>query len=657
VEGPEGGYFVDFLFDRDKPDWVLAGGDDSLGIWKSENGGKSWTLVSDELLNVTAWEFARDSSRPGLIYATDIYGRHPLLRSTDGGETWADKCSGITYRRTHGITVAMTAHGASRVLVGCAYGWGDPGEDGPPDRGAIFASEDLGETWKPVDFPSTAVKLLETAPDETTVYAGTARGLFRSDDAGDHWEPVQVGLPKGQISGLEILDDGHIFVAVPENPDNALYRSTDGGQTWAGLGLAGHGIWDVMVEPESDGKIIYAGTLDAGVMKTTDGGATWQPMNQNISSAIIIGLGLSPSGTLLASTYANEGILRSTDGAKTWRRSNSGLTPICLSSVRFDPNDRNRLLVGALGPYSFAAGDQAPTLWEGRLRDGRVEEWKLWDLPNRQVYAPSVRPGHPGDILVGTFGFGLLFSKDGGDSFEPVHPSGFCTALLWNPENPDVAIASIMDLKPDFTPVGTKMARTKDGGSTWHVDSVPFLAERIAAAPRSATLWAAAESGLYVSKDDGVTWNLAAFGDTRVNAVALDPFNATNIYVALQDQKLFKSTDRGGTWYPIPSGPWSANAEPAVLLVDRLQPERLYVGLTAAEIHPPEHDPLRGGLWFTENDGADWHDGSGTMHCDHIRDLVQAPGGQHLYVATYAGGLYSIARDALAKAVPLRDEP
>ena len=647
--GPEGGYFVDFLFSHENPNWILAGGDDSIGIWKSTDGGDSWRLVSKEWRNVTAWEFERDPETPTTIYTVDIYGRYPLLKSIDDGETWMRKDVGITQPRTHSIAVVPKAPGGSVVLVGTMVGWEDSGDAPAPDNGGIFKSTDGGDTWSQIEFRATAVKYLEATPDGTTVYAGTAKGLYRSSDGGAAWEKVSSGLPEGEVSGLEILPSGDIYAAVPNNPGDALYVSKDGGATWKGLGLKGEGIWDIIIDPDTEGKTIYVGTLSSGPFKTTDGGATWRRMTSGIYSSIVICLAQDRKKNLLCSTYANEGILRSTNGGESWHRASKGLTPLCASTVRFDPNDASRLLVTALGPYSFNQAAQAPTLWEGKVDRAGAVSWKRWDHLVQQVYAASVPIGEPDKLLLGTFGKGVLFSKDGGKTFESVLDTGVCSETVFDPGNPKVAMASVLNLLTGYTPAGTLIMRTDDGGETWQKVDVEFLTEVFIAERDSDRVWAAAEGGLRLSEDNGATWAVKGLKGETVTAIAQHPDRPAVLYAADKRQKLYRTADAGETWKPIEHPGWPQSADIRAMLVDAKEPDRVYVGLNAAEIHNTRTgaDPLRGGLWMSPDGGVTWKDVSGTMSCDHVRGLGQSPDGKWLYVATYSGGLLQASVDSI----------
>jgi photosystem II stability/assembly factor-like uncharacterized protein len=641
--GPGGGYFTHFLFDPAEPKTILACGDDCDGIWKSADGGDTWRLVTEEWRNVTAWEVQRDPYDRNTLYSVDIYGRHPLLKSTDGGETWEQKWSGITHRRTHSAAIVKNSSGSgSTVLVGTMLGWSDnPGE---PDvtKGGLFKSTDGGESWRQVEFVSAVVGHLRVFPDGRTVLAGTSKGLYRSSDGGETWTLlVGNGLPEGDVSGLTITPDGVVYAAVPNNPGDALYRSDDNGEHWRGLGLAQHGIWDIIIEPGTDHQTIYCGTLGpTGVVKTTDGGKSWKPMNNGISSGMIICLAQNSNKDLFCSTYANEGILRSTDGAESWHSVSQTVHAHYPTRIVFDPNDPARLVVAAHGPYNFEEWAQAPCLWEGRLaRDGRVA-WQLNKNLKWELYAVAIPKDDSNKLLLGTFGKGVLFSKDRGAHFEPVFSQGYCTAAVFDTDNPEVAVAAVNNVTPDFKETGKLIVRTEDGGQTWTRQDVDFYANAFVTENGSDRIWAATEAdGVYLSEDNGKNWQRVGLAGQQLLCIAQDPARPDVLYAGGEAPALHKSVDGGRTWAAITHPAWCEGADVRVMVFDPENSDRLYVGLNGNERHLGQRDVFRGGLWTSPDGGTTWQDLSGTLHEDGIWDIKVSPDAKYLYVATYGAGI------------------
>ncbi|HMR67812.1 MAG TPA: exo-alpha-sialidase, partial [Anaerolineae bacterium] len=197
-----------------------------------------------------------------------------------------------------------------RVLVGTRKG------------AFILSSDERREAWE-VSGPHFAgweVYHLKGSPaDPNRLYASQSTGWFgqliqRSDDGGQSWEPagnefVYEGVPGThqwydgsqhpwefkRIWHLEpSLTDPDIVYAGGE--DAALFRSSDGGQTWqefGGLRSAKGHLWQpgagglclhtILLDPGNPNRIFVAISA-AGAFRTDDGGETWQPINQGLES-------------------------------------------------------------------------------------------------------------------------------------------------------------------------------------------------------------------------------------------------------------------------------------------------------------------------------------------------------------------------------------
>jgi hypothetical protein len=109
-----------------------------------------------------------------------------------------------------------------------------------------------------------------------------------------------------------------------------LYRSDDGGRTWAMVGLPGqgHGVDVMAIAPHpTEAGTLYVGTHDAGVLKTTDGGRTWRAVSAGVGGRDVHGLAIHPDNpdTLHALVReAGAGLYRTTDGGDTWVRVDDG---------------------------------------------------------------------------------------------------------------------------------------------------------------------------------------------------------------------------------------------------------------------------------------------------------------------------------------------
>ncbi|MBV9546177.1 MAG: glycosyl hydrolase, partial [Chloroflexi bacterium] len=226
------------------------------GVWKTSDGGRFWTNISDGFFRTGAvGALAVAESDPNVLYAgmgeCNIRGNvshgDGVYGSTDGGRTW--RHLGLAETR-HIARIRIHPKDPERLYVaafGHAYG--------PNTERGVYRSVDGGRTWQPVLQRNNHVGAIDLALDVTNprvLFAalweaqrsphslssgGPGSGLFRSTDGGDTWAEITrtPGLPSGIW--------GRVGVTIsPANPDRlwalveaeegGLFRSDDQGATW-----------------------------------------------------------------------------------------------------------------------------------------------------------------------------------------------------------------------------------------------------------------------------------------------------------------------------------------------------------------------------------------------------------------------------------------
>src|SRR5580765_6004586 len=197
-----------------------------------------------------------------------------------------------------------------RVLVGTRKG------------AFVLTSDARREKWdvSGPHFAGWEIYHLKGSPaDPNRLYASQSSSWFgqliqRSNDGGKSWEPVDNKFAYEGVPGKHLWYDGtphpwefarvwHLEPS-PADPDTvyagvedaALFRSTDGGQTWKELpglrgdkgnlwqpGAGGMGLHTIVLDPKNPNRIFVAISA-AGVFRTEDGGQTWRPANSGLIS-------------------------------------------------------------------------------------------------------------------------------------------------------------------------------------------------------------------------------------------------------------------------------------------------------------------------------------------------------------------------------------
>ncbi len=444
--------------------------------------------------------------------------------------------------------------------------------------GGLYETGDGGQHWRHLNAPfsRTTVFTVAYAPGSTsTIYAGTFdQGLFKSDDGGSSWQPLSNGLRGSSINAFAIAPDqaGTLLAAT----DQGLFRSTDGGLNWQQTTVAAT-VRTLAFAPGQAG-IVYAGTLQNGILRSPDHGQSWQPLNQGLGTGDIDinALRIGNGGQLLAAS--NRGAYRLPPGQNTWQDISFDLPTTRINELQRHPGDGSLLAATDDGIYRLAS-------------NGR--QWTLWGA----VPARSLLINSDGSLIYVAATFSkLLATSDDGASFFPVDmgiQNSFSGALLsiasgdqsilysgsgqgiqfnspffstttgdrlWqNASGLSQGVFSLTadPLDPSRLYAGTEYAgvwKSTDWGSTWQSAAngiIPATIYALSQSPKGTqTLYAATSSGLYISRDGGSNWQpeKAHSLSKPVRTVLADPTLPGIVYFSLQSGELYRSIDDGNSF-------------------------------------------------------------------------------------------------------------
>lgn len=643
--GPQGGFFKRFAGHPTNANVVFAGSDDCGGVFRTSNAGASWQLVSEEIKNMTADGLAIDPATPQRVYASDITGRNRVIRSTDGGSTWASASAGLPVGTAVG-DIAVDPTNTAQLFVGT----GDLDTPG----GGVYRSTNYGVNWAASGLGTRDVEEVEVAPNGT-VYAGAQDGVWRSLDDGVTWTRV---LPLTTlVTALAVdLSTGTIWagtVAVGAMP--SVYRSTNNGASFTSAGLPGEWITDLL-----PGSSTFATTLAHGVKLTSDGGATWTDSSSGLTTEnpFTLALGLSANGVAFAGKYSNEGIYRSTNGGATWANANVGVHAYECKGIAVAPSNPHRVYVAGGAGYTAGNNDRRSARASIDPATDAVTWTYLAGVPGHAT-SVAVRPDNDAHILVGTFENGLYRSTTSGATatrFAAV-PQGAGTngysvlSVLWDRGTPGTAVASSIDYldadgAPNPTPV-KRVFRSTDGGASFSAQVVTWVAAAMVSEPGTiGWMYAATDDGVWRSSNDGQTWSASGLGGIPLVAIAQDPQNPQLLYAGAESGNLYKSLNRGESWTTLAHPTWPVGAEIRSLATDPTLGNVLYIGLNGAERREPSGTSVKhGGVWVTTNAGASFTSlETPALHNNMIWGLATAlqPTAGVLYACTYDSGVFRI---------------
>jgi photosystem II stability/assembly factor-like uncharacterized protein len=439
-------YVLDLEIDPDAPATVYAA--TTSGVFKTTDGGNTWTAMSSGLTNTIVSSLAIDRSDSAIVYAGTRGGG--VFKSTNGGSSWTAVNTGLTGSFVGALTMDLQ-------LPGTLYA-------GLED-GAIFKTIDGGATWTPINSglppprigqsgPGWGIESLAVDPETPTIiYAGTERnGTFKTVNGGKRWRrttlsstrvfsiAVNSTLPRVYVSddracvatrtdegGWTFADfclspspvpgNGSVVAFDPLVPTTAyvagggLSKTTDGGATWSSV-LAGP-VFTVALDPV-DPSTVYAG--GNGARKSVNGGTTWTEINQGLAGGPLQLLVVDPQAptTLYAgfggfAVVSGSGSLyKSVDGGSNWALAMEGLPAV--GALAIDPQMSSTIYAGDRGSRVFKS-----------INGG--ESWSLSSngLPTYDVVALAVHPHAPSIVFAGTYGGGVFESTDGGANWSPMN--------------------------------------------------------------------------------------------------------------------------------------------------------------------------------------------------------------------------------------------
>jgi photosystem II stability/assembly factor-like uncharacterized protein len=277
----------------------------SGGLWKTTNGGVTWTPIFDHASTISIGHMAVDPHNSDVVWVgtgeanarNSVSFGDGVYKTLDGGKTWRN----LGLRDTHHISHISINPLNTNIAYVCALGH----NTGPNDERGVFMTTDGGESWKNVlhidaqhgcadmDIDANNPNILyatmwkfERRP-WTFVSGSEKTGVFRSLDAGRTWTQLTTGLPKslGRIGVRVAASNSNVVYVVAESQQGTLFRSDDRGDHFRMMtkdpNVVGRGLYyaHVTVDPTDENRVYSIGMQ---IMTTIDAGRTWKRLANTI---------------------------------------------------------------------------------------------------------------------------------------------------------------------------------------------------------------------------------------------------------------------------------------------------------------------------------------------------------------------------------------
>jgi len=684
------------------------------GVWKTTNNGVNFKPVFEKEATHSIGAIAVHQAHPNHVWVgtgeranrqSSGWG-DGIYKSSNGGKSWTN----VGLKDSHHVgRIALHPTDTNTVYVAAmGHLWGANNERG------LYKTTDGGKTWDRIIYVDDDTGVVDVALDPENpqiVYAATYQrrrkpfgfhgggpgsGLHKSTDGGKTWKELRVGLPEGEFGRIGITiyrkDPNLIYASVEQgfqyNASTAynerragFYRSLDKGETWEFMSN-----WNPrpmyasqpLVDP-SDASRIY---MMNQYSYSSDSGRTFRPARQSLHGDDRI-FWVNPKDSRHVMKGDDGGIGISYDRGVNW-----------LLVSNLPVSQYYRVAVDMAEPYNVYGGLQDNGSWVGPSQTYRSagilnEDWKKLGGGDGFLNLPH----HTDPDIVYTesqyLGLSRLNMKNGQrQSIRPGDPQGRIGArrnwTSWGPGTEEPELGNAMEPAnwdgpfflsyhdPNTIYAGTEQLwKSSDGGATWKSlgnlttrvnrreltimgqradtsthsldDGIPYYPTLTAVAEskhKQGMLYVGTDDGLVqISSDDGKTWTDVTSRltglpkETWVNTIETSWHDAGTAYVAINNYRnddftnyVYKTSDFGQSWTSV-AGDLPKDRVARTLREDPKNPNVLYLGTEL-------------GLFISINGGTNWIELKSNMPTLPFNDLVVHPRDNDLVLATHGRGVW-----------------
>lgn len=677
------------------------------GFWKTEDAGKSWKPLFDNEGTLSVGSFDVSKSNPNIIYlgsgeANIFRASLPgmgVYKSEDGGKSW--KHIGLENTSTISRVIIHPSNPNHVYVAASGNEWSNSKERG------LYETTDGGKSWKRLinDDPNGVIDLVMHPTDPKTMYASTWNRIrlrwsdptpqdgdfiWKTTDGGKTWNKLTNGLPQTKFTGrvgialsrsnpniLYVYVDNHTPKREPKAGELDPYgrpiqvipfgvqvwRSDDAGQNFAKVsteddklerfaGTYGWVFGQIRVDPTNP-EVVYI--MGVPIAKSTDGGKTFNMMRPERGSERNHGdhhaLWIDHTDPNYLINGNDGGVVVSYDGGKNLNNFFDVIPTTQFYNITYDMNTPYNVIGSVQDEGSFMASVKNTF----GSKDPSIQQWR--DAPGGEGTIHAVDPSNPSLVYSSTF-YGRLtrstvfkdsiaskniFPKKADD--EEVHRGEWLAYTLLSPHDNKTLYHGFQYL-----------FKSTDQGETWKRISGDLTYNDVSRMGRTPyainhqAITAIDESPitkgvLYVGTDDGRVWATMNDGGAwteitkglpervHVSRLVASKYDAGTVYITMSDRRednikpyLFRSTDHGKTWTALTT---DLPASPVnVVREDPRNANILYCGTDL-------------GVYVSKDKGKSWQSIQGNLPATvSVNDLFVHPRDYNLVIGTYGRGVW-----------------
>lgn len=547
------------------------------GIYKTTDGGKTWKNILSVNNTTGASSLSMDMTNPRILYASMWqHQRYPwvmesggensgLFKSIDGGNTWTKMKLGLPKDfGKSGISVSRANPDRVFAVIEAAG-----------KKGGVYRSDNAGKTWKQVNSNRVNIarswyymEIFADPQDENTVYVLNAP-VMKSIDGGKSFSNIPV--PHG--------DNHHLWINPADNKnlinsnDGGANISFNGGKSWSTQQNQATSQFYRVITDNQVPYHVYGGQQDNSAIgiasRTNDGGIDWKDW-YSVAGGESAFIAFDPDAPELIYGGTYQGNISTWSRTSREQKSIKEYPELGLSIAPKDSKYRynwnapiitsphDRATVYHAGNVVFKTTNQGMnwTIVSPDLTKNEVDKHGPGGAPytneaaggeNYNTITALVESQHEQGVLYAGSDDGLLhITKNGGESWTNITPNGIKDGIInsidISQHNPGTAYIVIMRYKS--MDLNSYVFKTNDYGQNWTKivtglnDPNGFARVVRADKKQQGLLYAGTETGLYVSNDDGAYWQRLKL---NLPVVAIND-------LMIQDNDLVAATSGRGFW-------------------------------------------------------------------------------------------------------------
>ncbi len=476
------------------------------GLFVSHDGGTSWTAVP-QLKGQSVRSVAQAPSDPRQIVVGTLEG---VFRSLDSGRDW-ERISPVPEdplsREIHEVeSLAIDPRNPDVIYAGT---WHLP-----------WKTKDGGRTWRNIKQgvidDSDVFSILVDPERPTVVYASACSGIYKSENGGELFKKVQ-GIPSTARRTRVLMQDVHNHDVVYAGTTEGLYRTRDAGRTWQAMTGPDVIVNDIYLDPDQTGRVLLA-TDRGGVLASDDGGVTFLSSNpgfsaRKVEALVVDGVDSVTGGRRILAGVVNDkqygGVFETADEGRSWQQISDGLGGRDVFTLA-QAKDGTVLAGTGHGIFKLERTEGTPR-WTIRssivnygtkivketVQGHTVNRLEKITIPARQMSSRVADFDLSTDTWLVACQEGLFTSHDQGATWQGglVLGSGeYHSVAAWDGKMLAARRQGVV--------------YSKDKGETWDPMRLPSKVKDIRAIAFSpdGALWVGAGDGVYLSRDEGLSW-------------------------------------------------------------------------------------------------------------------------------------------------------